>query len=38
MTIAVPTLKLIVKVAEIIASIFVALKPDKNQSKGGDKK
>ncbi len=38
MTIAGPTLKLIVKVAEIIASIFVALKPDKTESKGGNKK
>ncbi len=38
MAIAEPTVKLIIKVVEILANIFIALKPDKTQSKGGNKK
>jgi len=32
-----PTMKLLVKVAEIIANIFISVKKDKNNSKGGKK-
>lgn len=33
-----PAIKLIIKVAEILASIFVSVKKDKNTSKGDAKK
>lgn len=38
MAIAGPTVKLIIKIAEILANIFISIKTDKNQSEGGNKK
>jgi len=38
MAIAEPTVKLIIKVVEIIANIFISLKHDKTQEKGDNKK
>jgi len=33
-----PALKIILKVAEILANIFISTRPVKNQPKGGNKK
>jgi hypothetical protein len=38
MAIAGPTIKLIIKIAEILASIFISIKTDRKPSEGGDKK
>ncbi len=38
MAIAGPTVKLIIKIAEILANIFISIKTDKKPSEGGSPK